>query len=257
MTRHVLGGESDCGQCAGLLLALLLLPAVRLFWRRRLEGPLHVRQAPFSTGTTSIKDRAMSLIDAYSWYGLHWHDLRRHVQPHRHWQRCLAGGSAARIWAPRNDGQVELLKAHGYTLAQYSWTDEAAPIQLSCSNVIRALPEEWQDSFDMILEKGLLDAVYLSDATTDNVQLAIGHLQQTLRVGGLFVSAVLPPDDRRTWWRDEDWEWIRDGQADPEKDVSSFENCGNPAKSHMDSLFTISTYCDRTAIHSLYDLDLL
>lgn len=178
--------------------------------------------------------------DSYSWYGLHWHDLRRHVQPYMTVEHRILlpgigndvllvdllragygrrGMMVAQDYSiPALERQVELLESHGYAPSQYSFSSDA-PIQLSCSNVIHGLPMEWQDSFDVILEKGLLDAVYLSDETTDNVQKAIRNLKQTLKVGGIFVSvsAVIPKDDRRTWWNDADWEWIRDGHADPEK----------------------------------------
>jgi SAM-dependent methyltransferase len=180
--------------------------------------------------------------DAYSWYGLHWHDLRRHVQPfvsptHRILLPGIGNdvllvdllragyGRHGMIVAqdysmPALERQVELIEAHGFASPQYSFTnDNESPIQLSCSNVIHGLPMEWQDYFDVILEKGLLDAVYLSDETTENMQKAIQNLKQALKIGGIFVSvsAVIPQDDRRAFWQDKDWEWIRDGHADTEK----------------------------------------
>lgn len=73
---------------------------------------------------------------------------------------------------------------------------------LSCCNVQR-LPAEWDESFDVILEKGLLDAVYLSTSDEDDCNMeirnAVFSLAATLKPGGLFisVSGVVPHELRR------------------------------------------------------------
>jgi hypothetical protein len=104
-----------------------------------------------------------------------------------------------------------------------------ARIRLSYSNV-KNLPASWKDSFTTILEKGLLDAVYLSSASGSNsgtrttanmdetsggggggsgdgsysirhgpLECAVASLASTLVPGGIFVSVsgVVPDELRR------------------------------------------------------------
>ena len=63
--------------------------------------------------------------------------------------------------------------------------------------------------FDAVLEKGALDAIYLSGE--GNVERAIKELFRVLKPGGicLSVSGVVPQDLRRACF--EEWEWLRDG----------------------------------------------
>lgn len=77
---------------------------------------------------------------------------------------------------------------------------------------VTRLPYEWTSTFDVIIEKGLLDAVYLSG--DGNVELAIAELFRILRPGGLFlsVSGVVPEDLRRQLACE--MEWLRDGTND-------------------------------------------
>ena len=77
---------------------------------------------------------------------------------------------------------------------------------------VRVLPEEWTGQFDAILEKGLLDAVYLSGG--NNAEQAAQSLVRTLRPGGVFisVSGVVPEDQRKELFKD--MEWVRDGSKD-------------------------------------------
>lgn len=86
-------------------------------------------------------------------------------------------------------------------------------VQLSCSNV-KNLPQEWTSAFDVVLEKGLLDAVYLSGE--GNIQVAVQSLAATLKNGGVFVSVsgVVPDDLRRKLFASDGWEWLRDGSQD-------------------------------------------
>ena len=76
---------------------------------------------------------------------------------------------------------------------------------------VRQLPDDWSP-FDVILEKGLLDAIYLSG--DGQVERAVESLSRVLKPGGLMVSVsgVVPEDLRRALFSD--WEWLRDGSAD-------------------------------------------
>lgn len=48
--------------------------------------------------------------------------------------------------------------------------------------------QDWDSKFDVILEKGALDAIYLSDEEGLKVSKAVEELTQTLTKGGIFVS---------------------------------------------------------------------
>ena len=70
---------------------------------------------------------------------------------------------------------------------------------------VTAMPQNWTKSFDIILEKGLLDAVYLSSGAdnennTNNVQSAISNLHRVLKPNGLLfsISGVIPQELRRS-----------------------------------------------------------
>lgn len=90
----------------------------------------------------------------------------------------------------------------------------------------RCLDPAWSNYFDIILEKGTLDAIYLSSCRTDskNVRLAISELYRVLRPEGvlLSISGVIPENIRRELFPstkaiDSDsscWEWVRDGNDD-------------------------------------------
>lgn len=74
----------------------------------------------------------------------------------------------------------------------------------------RKLPDpDWNDRFDAIIEKGALDAIYLSG--DGNVERSILALFRVLKPGGIFlsVSGVVPPELRTECFKD--WEWLRDG----------------------------------------------
>jgi SAM-dependent methyltransferase len=74
------------------------------------------------------------------------------------------------------------------------------------------LDPEWTDSFDCILEKGALDAIYLSG--DGHVEQAVAELRRVLRPGGTLVSVsgVLPDELRRELFQT--WNWMRDGTND-------------------------------------------
>jgi len=74
----------------------------------------------------------------------------------------------------------------------------------------RKLPNpDWNDRFDAIIEKGALDAIYLSG--DGNVELAVENLHRVLKPGGICVSVsgVVPEDLRKSIF--DKWEWLRDG----------------------------------------------
>jgi SAM-dependent methyltransferase len=79
----------------------------------------------------------------------------------------------------------------------------------------RKLDEDFpNENFDAILEKGALDAIYLSG--DGNVEKAASELKRVLKIGGIFlsVSGVVPEELRREIFNTDDWEWIRDGSDD-------------------------------------------
>lgn len=90
----------------------------------------------------------------------------------------------------------------------------------------RRLDPKWSNYFDIIFEKGTLDAIYLSSCRSDskNLKLAISELHRVLRPEGvlLSVSGVIPESVRREMFpstnatdnNSECWEWIRDGSND-------------------------------------------
>lgn len=80
----------------------------------------------------------------------------------------------------------------------------------------RCLDMDWSNTFDIIFEKGALDAVYLSGENTENVEKAVEELGRVIKPGGYFisVSGVVPEELRRKIFRESDWEWLRDGSDD-------------------------------------------
>jgi hypothetical protein len=105
-------------------------------------------------------------------------------------------------------------------------SNDTKQIDLYCCDITKKLPSTWNRSFDIIIEKGLLDAVYLSDDTNQNVQGATHNLYQILKSNGILISisSVIPNELRHILFpsppMDDDtplWEWIRDGNADATK----------------------------------------
>jgi len=74
----------------------------------------------------------------------------------------------------------------------------------------RKLPNpDWNERFDAVIEKGALDAIYLSG--DGNVERAVAELGRVLKPGGIFlsISGVVPPELRKELFQE--WEWIKDG----------------------------------------------
>ena len=78
----------------------------------------------------------------------------------------------------------------------------------------RKLDVEWESSYDIIFEKGALDAIYLSG--DGYVNLAVEELKRVIKQGGIFisVSGVVPQELRRQLFPTDQWEWLRDGSDD-------------------------------------------
>jgi SAM-dependent methyltransferase len=94
-------------------------------------------------------------------------------------------------------------------------TPESTTKQVTiCQGNVRKLPSEWTGQFDAILEKGLLDAVYLSG--DGYVEEAVEEFYRVLKPGGivLSVSGVVPQELRKSMLDESKWSWLRDGSND-------------------------------------------
>lgn len=78
----------------------------------------------------------------------------------------------------------------------------------------RSLDIDWSSKYDVIIEKGALDAVYLSGK--GNVEKAISEFGRVIKPGGfvMSISGVLPEELRNSLFSQDKWEWIRDGSGD-------------------------------------------
>lgn len=111
--------------------------------------------------------------------------------------------------------QIDLLSYEGISIAptEDAEKSEEGSIQVMQGDVTN-LPESWTESFDIILEKGLLDAVYLSG--DGNMEAASDNLSRVLRTGGIFisVSGVVPHELRLEAFNKNGWKWLKDGSDD-------------------------------------------
>lgn len=167
--------------------------------------------------------------DEYSWY-FGWETLGQHVR--RYLPLMTHTGELTNILVPGigNDPiLIDLVRA-GYrrlTAQDYSkaavdrqndllWYEPKSlteDIDVLVGNV-KSLPSEWTDKFDGVIEKGLLDAVYLSG--DGQVEKAVEELQRVIKPGGILisVSGVVPHELRVQMFSDDQWIWLRDGSED-------------------------------------------
>lgn len=158
--------------------------------------------------------------DCYSWY-YGWDVLKKHIKE-------FIPNKTKRILVPGvgNDSLLVDLVQAGYRnlvgqdysehaverqedlLYQVDGADKVPVLQGDVTN----LPDDWTASFDAVVEKGLLDAVYLSG--DGNAEMAASELFRVLKPGGIFVSVsgVVPDDLRRQLVANA--EWLRDGTND-------------------------------------------
>ena len=97
--------------------------------------------------------------------------------------------------------QMDLLSYEGYS------EESVELFTMDC----RKLDQEWDDRFDAIIEKGLLDAIYLSGG--ESLELTAAEFQRVLKPGGvlLSISGVVPQEVRKNVFKD--WDWIQDGSS--------------------------------------------
>ncbi|KAL3807940.1 hypothetical protein ACHAXA_005736 [Cyclostephanos tholiformis] len=78
----------------------------------------------------------------------------------------------------------------------------------------RSLPVDWKESFDVIVEKGALDAIYLSG--DGNLEQSVKEIARIIKRGGICISCsgVVPEALRREIFGRNEWEWLRDGSHD-------------------------------------------
>ena len=113
-------------------------------------------------------------------------------------------------------------RQHDLLSSESSWAAPALENVCILHRDARNLDHEWTDSFNAILEKGALDAIYLSG--DGNIEQAVAELQRVLRPGGILVSVsgVVPEELRRRLFAK--WKWIRDGSDDLKAGCFILEN---------------------------------
>ena len=89
----------------------------------------------------------------------------------------------------------------------------ADSIELSVQDA-RELPASWGEKFGGVVEKGCLDAIYLSG--DGQLELAVAEIRRVLAPGGtlISISGVVPAQLRRELFCDDQWGWVRDGAED-------------------------------------------
>lgn len=164
--------------------------------------------------------------EEYSWY-YGFDVMKRHIQPYLKKQHNilvpgigndsilldLLSAGYQKITA-QDYSQHAIERQHDLLSYYYNHGDNMiSQVSLEVSDV-RHLPTDWENEFDVVLEKGLLDAVYLSG--NGQAEQAVTALARTLRKGGVFVSVSgVVPDNLRCQLFDKDnWMWLRDGSDD-------------------------------------------
>jgi SAM-dependent methyltransferase len=94
-------------------------------------------------------------------------------------------------------------------LLSYQYADDT--VELRCMDA-RDMDATWTNKFSGILEKGALDAIYLSG--DGNLELTVSEFERILTPGGILISisGVVPEELRRHVFQN--WEWLKDGSDD-------------------------------------------
>jgi EEF1A lysine methyltransferase 4 len=96
-------------------------------------------------------------------------------------------------------------------ILSYYYSEGIDSVQLQRIDV-RGMPMDWNVTFDAIIEKGVLDAIYLSG--DGHLEATVHEFERVLTPGGtlISVSGIVPADLRKSVFRS--WRWIRDGSDD-------------------------------------------
>ena len=121
----------------------------------------------------------------------------------------FAGSDRAEFAKDREQWQHEHAIERQLDLISYQYSEDA--VELLPMDA-RQMNEGWTASFDAIMEKGALDAIYLSG--DGNLEMTVQEFERILKPGGtlLSVSGVVPEDLRREVFSS--WKWLRDGTDD-------------------------------------------
>jgi len=155
--------------------------------------------------------------ESYSWY-FGWDVIKPVWEAH-----AVRPGRVLLPGVGNDDTPRELWRAGWRDLYAFDYSAAAAARQdelnWDCEGLLCAVADaralDLEDaSFDYAIEKGALDAVYLSGE--GNLERAAAELARVLRPGGrlVSVSGVVPPDLREACFPRDRWEWLRDGAGE-------------------------------------------